>query len=167
MPFNFFPKSFAFPPNGAWSLSASRRCRYLASHGIYHPLWAPLPSNPTRRKRSLCRGLPGTDGILTLYDALFYTLHFAAPKRHRDALLHHPQLPLTAIVPSCAFLFASQFGFVYVISLCFNCWTLSSVLISNQPVFIKTSPSVVSVSIFQCCISSPFSLVPSSFSKNV
>ena len=99
VPFKFFPKSFAFFPNGAWLLSASRRCRYLASHGIYHPLWAALPSNPTRRKRSVCRGLPDTDRILTLYDALFYTLHFAAPKRHRDALLHHPQLPLTAIVP--------------------------------------------------------------------
>ena len=44
-----FSKFFASFPHGTCSLSVSRQ--YLALDGIYHPLQAAIPSNPTRQKR--------------------------------------------------------------------------------------------------------------------
>ena len=44
-----FSKFFASFPHGTCSLSVSRQ--YLVLDGIYHPLKAALPSNPTLRKR--------------------------------------------------------------------------------------------------------------------
>ena len=44
-----FPKCFSPFPHGTCSLSVS--CRYLALDGVYHPLWAALPNNPTLRRR--------------------------------------------------------------------------------------------------------------------
>ena len=44
-----FSKFFASFPHGTCSLSVSRQ--YLVLDGIYHPLEAAIPSNPTRRKR--------------------------------------------------------------------------------------------------------------------
>ena len=46
-----FSKYFSPFPHGTCSLSVS--CRYLALDGVYHPLWAAFPNNPTlgRRKR--------------------------------------------------------------------------------------------------------------------
>ena len=43
-----FSKFFSSFPHGTCSLSVSRR--YLALDGIYHPLWAALPSNSTLRE---------------------------------------------------------------------------------------------------------------------
>ena len=42
-----FSKFFASFPHGTCSLSVSHQ--YLALDGIYHPLWAAIPSNSTRR----------------------------------------------------------------------------------------------------------------------
>ena len=44
-----FPKCFSPFPHGTCSLSVS--CRYLALDGVYHPLWAAIPNNPTLRRR--------------------------------------------------------------------------------------------------------------------
>ncbi len=44
-----FSKFFSSFPHGTCSLSVSRQ--YLALDGIYHPLWAAFPNNPTLRKR--------------------------------------------------------------------------------------------------------------------
>ena len=61
-----FSKFFASFPHGTCSLSVSHR--YLALDGIYHPLRAAIPSNPTRIKHfyskarrgchPLCRPIP-------------------------------------------------------------------------------------------------------------
>ena len=48
---------------------------YLALDEIYHPLWAALPSNPTRGKRTVRGNLQAKDGILTLYDTLFQRIY--------------------------------------------------------------------------------------------
>ena len=42
-----FSKSFSSFPRGTCSLSVSRQ--YLALDGIYRPIWAAFPNNPTRR----------------------------------------------------------------------------------------------------------------------
>ena len=44
-----FSKCFSPFPHGTCSLSVS--CRYLALDGVYHPLWAAVPNNPTLRRR--------------------------------------------------------------------------------------------------------------------
>ena len=44
-----FSKYFSPFPHGTCSLSVS--CRYLALDGVYHPLWAAFPNNPTLRRR--------------------------------------------------------------------------------------------------------------------
>ena len=44
-----FPRFFSSFPHGTCSLSVS--CRYLALDGMYHPLRAAFPSNPTRSGR--------------------------------------------------------------------------------------------------------------------
>jgi hypothetical protein len=46
-----FSKFFSSFPHGTCSLSVSRL--YLALHGIYHAIWAAVPSNSTRRKRTV------------------------------------------------------------------------------------------------------------------
>lgn len=56
-----FSKSFSSFPRGTCSLSVSRR--YLALDGIYRPLWAAFPNNPTRRQRLVVRQGPGTTGL--------------------------------------------------------------------------------------------------------
>ena len=44
-----FSKFFSSFPHGTCSLSVSRQ--YLALDGIYHPIWAAFPSNPTLGRR--------------------------------------------------------------------------------------------------------------------
>ena len=44
-----FSKYFSPFPHGTCSLSVS--CQYLALDGVYHPLWAAFPNNPTLRRR--------------------------------------------------------------------------------------------------------------------
>ena len=44
-----FSKYFSPFPHGTCSLSVS--CLYLALDGVYHPLWAAFPNNPTLRRR--------------------------------------------------------------------------------------------------------------------
>ncbi|KAK8666822.1 hypothetical protein V6N13_006974 [Hibiscus sabdariffa] len=56
-----FPKSFSSFPRGTCSLSVSRP--YLALGGIYRPIRAAFPNNPTRRQRLVVRQGPGTTGL--------------------------------------------------------------------------------------------------------
>ena len=64
-----FSKFFPSFPHGTCSLSVSRP--YLALEGIYLPIWAAVPSNSTRRKRTVRKETLSQDGIITLSDALF------------------------------------------------------------------------------------------------
>lgn len=56
-----FSKSFSSFPRGTCSLSVSRQ--YLALDGIYRPIRAAFPNNPTRRQRLVMRQGPGTTGL--------------------------------------------------------------------------------------------------------
>ncbi|CAN7077087.1 unnamed protein product [Brassica oleracea var. botrytis] len=56
-----FSKSFSSLPRGTCSLSVSRS--YLALDGIYRPIGAAFPNNPTRRQRLVVRQGPGTTGL--------------------------------------------------------------------------------------------------------
>lgn len=56
-----FSKSFSSFPRGTCSLSVSRS--YLALDGIYHPIRAAFPNNPTRRQRLVVRQGPGPTGL--------------------------------------------------------------------------------------------------------
>ncbi|KAK8659445.1 hypothetical protein V6N13_029646 [Hibiscus sabdariffa] len=56
-----FSKSFSSFPRGTCSLSVSRP--YLALDGIYRPIRAAFPNNPTRRQRLVVRQSPGTTGL--------------------------------------------------------------------------------------------------------
>src|SRR6516165_2497736 len=56
-----FSKSFSSFPRGTCSLSVSRP--YLALDGIYRPIWAAFPNNPTRRQRLVVRQGPGATGL--------------------------------------------------------------------------------------------------------
>ncbi|KAK8634523.1 hypothetical protein V6N13_022404 [Hibiscus sabdariffa] len=56
-----FSKSFSSFPRGTFSLSVSRP--YLALDGIYRPIRAAFPNNPTRRQRLVVRQGPGTTGL--------------------------------------------------------------------------------------------------------
>ena len=56
-----FSKSFSSFPRGTCSLSVSRP--YLALDGIYHPIRAAFPNNPTRRQRLVMRQGPGPTGL--------------------------------------------------------------------------------------------------------
>ncbi|KAK8701009.1 hypothetical protein V6N13_019399 [Hibiscus sabdariffa] len=56
-----FSKSFSSFPRGTCSLSISRP--YLALDGIYRPIRAAFPNNPTRRQRLVVRQGPGTTGL--------------------------------------------------------------------------------------------------------
>ncbi|XP_019425079.1 PREDICTED: protein TAR1-like [Lupinus angustifolius] len=58
-----FSKSFSSFPRGTCSLSVSRQ--YLALDGIYRPIGAAFPNNPTRRQRLVVRQGPGTTGLLS------------------------------------------------------------------------------------------------------
>ena len=71
-----FPKSFSPFPHGTFMLSVSSP--YLALGEIYHPIYAPVPRNATRRKRTVRAGLQMTDGTLTLSDALFQETYICA-----------------------------------------------------------------------------------------
>ena len=75
-----FSKFFSSFPHGTCSLSVSRI--YLALDGIYHPLRAALPSNPTLKKRPVRKVNAMTDGILTLYDVLFQRTYTALLSEH-------------------------------------------------------------------------------------
>ncbi|KAL0313437.1 UNVERIFIED_CONTAM: protein TAR1 [Sesamum radiatum] len=54
-------KVFSSFPRGTCSLSVSRP--YLALDGIYRPIGAAFPNNPTRRQRLVVRQGPGTTGL--------------------------------------------------------------------------------------------------------
>ncbi|CAN7082677.1 unnamed protein product [Brassica oleracea var. botrytis] len=56
-----FSKSFSSLPRGTCSLSVSRP--YLALDGIYRPIGAAFPNNPTCRQRLVVRHGPGTMGL--------------------------------------------------------------------------------------------------------
>ncbi|KAH9657826.1 hypothetical protein KPL70_023235 [Citrus sinensis] len=56
-----FSKSFSSFPRGTCLLSVSRP--YLALDGIYRPIWAAFPNNPTRRQRLVVRQGPGATGL--------------------------------------------------------------------------------------------------------
>ncbi len=71
-----FSKSFSPFPHGTCLLSVSSP--YLALGEIYHPIYAPVPRNATRRKGTVRTGLQMTDGTLTLSDALFQETYICA-----------------------------------------------------------------------------------------
>ncbi|KFK31339.1 hypothetical protein AALP_AA6G099200 [Arabis alpina] len=56
-----FSKCFSSLPRGTCSLSVSRP--YLTLDGIYRPIGAAFPNNPTRRQRLVVRQGPGTTGL--------------------------------------------------------------------------------------------------------
>ncbi|CAM8908810.1 unnamed protein product [Rhodiola kirilowii] len=56
-----FSKSFSSFPRGTCLLSVSRQ--YLALDGIYRPIRAAFPNNPTRRQRLVVQQGPGTTGL--------------------------------------------------------------------------------------------------------
>ncbi|CAN6857322.1 unnamed protein product [Brassica oleracea var. botrytis] len=56
-----FSNSFSSLPRGTCSLSVSRP--YLALDGIYRPIGAAFPNNPTRRQRLMVRQGPATTGL--------------------------------------------------------------------------------------------------------
>lgn len=56
-----FSKSFSSFPRGTCLLSVSHP--YLALDGIYRPIGAAFPNNPTRRQRLVVRQGPGTTGL--------------------------------------------------------------------------------------------------------
>ena len=56
-----FSKSFSSFPRGTCLLSVSRP--YLALDGIYRPIRAAFPNNPTRRQRLVVRQGPSTTGL--------------------------------------------------------------------------------------------------------
>ncbi|CAL9142851.1 unnamed protein product, partial [Musa hybrid cultivar] len=56
-----FSKSFSSFPRGTCSLSVSRP--YLALDGIYRPIGAAFPNNPTRRQRLVVRQGPSRTGL--------------------------------------------------------------------------------------------------------
>uniref|UniRef100_A0ACD5VSR0 Uncharacterized protein n=1 Tax=Avena sativa TaxID=4498 RepID=A0ACD5VSR0_AVESA len=56
-----FSKSFSSFPRGTCSLSVSRL--YLALDGVYRPIWAAFPNNPTRSQRLMMRQGPGRTGL--------------------------------------------------------------------------------------------------------
>ena len=56
-----FSKSFSSFPRGTCLLSVSRP--YLALDGIYRPIRAAFPNNPTRRQRLVMRQGPDTTGL--------------------------------------------------------------------------------------------------------
>ena len=58
-----FSKFFSSFPHGTCSLSVSRQ--YLALDGIYHPIRAAFPNNPTRRKH-IVRNYTDMNGAITL-----------------------------------------------------------------------------------------------------
>ncbi|KAK8590687.1 hypothetical protein V6N13_057578 [Hibiscus sabdariffa] len=64
-----FSKSFSSFPRGTCSLSVSRP--YLALDGIYRPIRAAFPNNPTRRQAPRGATGSGHDGALTLSGAPF------------------------------------------------------------------------------------------------
>ena len=64
-----FSKFFASFPHGTCALSVSHR--YLALYGIYHTIWAAIPSNSTHWRHILWHIVPGKNGSITLSAALF------------------------------------------------------------------------------------------------
>ncbi|KEH17031.1 hypothetical protein MTR_0052s0170 [Medicago truncatula] len=58
---SLFSKSFSSFPRRTCSLSVSRQ--YLALDGIYRPIGAAFPNNPTRRQRPVVRQGPSTTGL--------------------------------------------------------------------------------------------------------
>ncbi|KAL2225800.1 UNVERIFIED_CONTAM: Protein TAR1 [Sesamum indicum] len=76
-----FSKSFSSFPRGTCSLSVSRP--YLALDGIYRPIGAAFPNNPTRRQRLVVgrQASPGTNGALTLSGAPFQGTWARSPLR--------------------------------------------------------------------------------------
>ena len=64
-----FSKFFASFPHGTCTLSVSHQ--YLALDGIYHPIWAAIPSNPTHWNHILWLLILDKNGSVTLNAALF------------------------------------------------------------------------------------------------
>lgn len=64
-----FPKCFSPFPRGTCSLSVS--CRCLALDGVYHPLGAAFPNNPTRRRQQHPHSTKVSHGTITLFDVPF------------------------------------------------------------------------------------------------
>ena len=73
-----FPKCFSSFLHSTCSLSVS--CQYLALEGIYLPLRAAFPNNPTRRTRAVKRPGQNRRGSHPLRRCLPATLQFCRPQ---------------------------------------------------------------------------------------
>ena len=94
-----FSKFFASFPHGTCTLSVSHQ--YLALDGIYHPLWAAIPSNSTRRKHLPWAHIPSKNGSLTLSAAFFQRtwpemLTYIASKDHNSAQIKSVQIHMVS-----------------------------------------------------------------------
>lgn len=74
-----FSKSFSSFPRGTCLLSVSRQ--YLALDGIYRPIGAAFPNNPTRRQRLVVRQGPSTTGLSPSLAPLSRGLGLGPPQR--------------------------------------------------------------------------------------
>ncbi|KAL2453908.1 Uncharacterized protein Adt_48587 [Abeliophyllum distichum] len=79
-----FSKFFSSFPRGTCSLSVSRL--YLALDGIYRPIGAAFPNNPTRRQRLVVRQGPSTTGLSPSLAPLSRGLGLGPPLRRFSRL---------------------------------------------------------------------------------
>ena len=86
--FTLFSKFFSSFPHGTCSLSVSHM--YLALDGIYHLLWAALPSNPTRKKQPITTSRAWATGLSPSLASCSKELAHARLSRH--ALKDHNSL---------------------------------------------------------------------------
>ena len=81
-----FSKFFASFPHGTCALSVSHQ--YLALDGIYHPIWAAIPSNSTHWRHILWLLFLDKNGSITLSAALFQGTW---PRTSYRCYLYRPQ----------------------------------------------------------------------------
>ena len=102
-----FSKCFSPFPHGTCSLSVS--CRYLALDGVYHPLWAAIPNNPTRRPPNDVHPLP-TDGPTGLSPSLTRRSRSTSGRGSRRGQLASPDHNSPTSRPEIGSLSSSHFA---------------------------------------------------------
>ena len=81
-------KCFSAFPHGTCSLSDS--CQYLALDGIYHPLWAAFPNNPTPHEQPQRQRRGAVQALHPLWVQRSTGLHTAATGRDCSVTPHFP-----------------------------------------------------------------------------
>ena len=79
-------KFFSTFPHGTCPLSDS--CQYLALDGVYHPLWAAFPNNPTPRTLG-ATATPASRGLTPALGKASFKRTRASEHRRRDRPKHH------------------------------------------------------------------------------